>query len=109
MKCEECKGACCEIMEIRFRDLQPPSEDVFRWMRLHGLTKVRDNLESGIEFECRCNALKVDGSCEIYEDRPEVCRTMPAGGEDCLNYVRERRTPEQFQRIRDDDDPISLI
>jgi|2_EtaG_2_1085320.scaffolds.fasta_scaffold03424_4 Fe-S-cluster containining protein len=109
MKCAECKGACCEVFELPFRDIQPPNEDVFGWLVLHGVSKLNpDPCWSTIQFDCKCTKLTEQGSCGIYDERPDVCRRMPVGGSDCLEFVRERRTPEEYKAIRDDDDPATI-
>jgi hypothetical protein len=36
------------------------------------------------------------------------CRTFRVGGADCLAAVRERRTAEEYQRIREQGDPEEL-
>ena len=109
MKCQECKGACCEVFELPYTDIQPPGADEFRWITLHGPTIIEPiTSEAFIRFECKCNALADDGLCTIYDERPNVCQDMPVGGLDCLGYVRDRRTPEQYKLIRDDDDPQTI-
>lgn len=100
MDCLQCSGACCESFEIPLSDLDTdPSTE--RWIKLHG-TETEDG---NLELECRCTMLTDEGLCGIYETRPLTCRVYPAGGPDCLEAVRKRRTPEQYQRIRDEDDP----
>jgi Fe-S-cluster containining protein len=53
----------------------------------------------------RCPKLTCEGLCSIHEEKPLVCAVMPVGGEDCLGAVRRRRTPEQYQKIREEHDP----
>ena len=103
MKCHVCKGACCEVfeldpLEVRFADL-----DHRRWFGLHAL-----ELEPRMLFECCCTELAVNGSCSIYDSRPQMCRDYPAGGSDCLKTVKDRRTAREYKKIRDDQDPVSL-
>lgn len=75
-----------------------------RWLELHG-TKRDDGR---VELECRCSKLGDDGLCTIYETRPLPCVVYPPGGEDCIDTLRVRRTPEQYQRIRDAGDPAFI-
>ena len=108
MKCDECGGACCESFEVPLTDIQPPGQDELRWVLLHGRNMKRAGEHgnySSVVFDCRCTALQPDGKCGVYFDRPELCRAMPAGGEECLEHVKARRTPDEYARIRDDDDP----
>jgi hypothetical protein len=103
MKCDVCRGACCESFKL------PPDalglmgvlapEDA-RWLTLHATP-----FPGYLRFECRCTKLTKEGACGIYADRPRLCRDFRAGGPDCLRTVRERRTPEEYLLIREDGDP----
>jgi len=97
MKCSACGGACCESLTLNIKTESP---DMNRWFELRG----RVLPVGGIEFECACTKLAL-GQCTIYETRPQVCRDLAPGGSDCLAFVQRRRTPEQYQAIRDSDDP----
>lgn len=102
MLCLKCEGACCETFSIPVTELPPGDEaqaDINRWLELHAT-----NDGERLTFECRCTKL-VDGLCTIYEKRPTFCRVYRAGGPECLAAVRERRTPEQYERIREPRDP----
>ncbi len=81
----------------------PPGPDELRWLVLHG---KRDG--PYLSLECKCSALTAEGRCGIYADRPMVCRVYQPGGADCLKTVKARRTPEQYQEIREDGDPLTL-
>ena len=94
MDCLACGGACCEEFFIRTQDLGLPSYDVRRWVTLHG-----DPSPEYLRLECRCTALTDSGWCGIYASRPDVCRAYRPGGEDCLETLHRRRTPEQRERI----------
>lgn len=100
MRCEICRGACCESFSMPRADLRPPGPDEWRWLELHATSRG-----ASLEFECRCTKLTPAGRCSIYSDRPEVCRTFMPGGPDCLEMVRNRRTPEQYAAIREPQDP----
>ena len=106
MKCQECRGACCETFELPMIDIRPPSEDAMAWIMLHGRAITEDPIR--LRFACRCTALTDAGACGIYNDRPHVCQDMPVGGAECLGYVRDSRTPDEYTRIRDDDDPPTI-
>lgn len=85
MDCAVCGGACCEGPIIR----EPiyPDADTRRWLQL------RVTPHGG------CAALSASGRCEIYEDRPHVCKVYPVGGPDCVATIKARRTPEQQAKI----------
>jgi Fe-S-cluster containining protein len=88
-------------------DIHPPGPDAWRWVELHGRKVLEEGPDSRvlIEFECRCTKLTADGRCGIYEERPLVCVLFAPGGPDCMDTVRRRRTPEQYERIREAGDP----
>jgi Fe-S-cluster containining protein len=112
MKCQECRGACCETFDVPMTDVRPIADDPgtyqdrLRWIGLHGQTITEGPIR--FRFACKCTALTEAGACGLYDDRPTVCRDMPVGGAECLEAVRNRRTPLEYTRIRDDDDPRSL-
>ncbi|MCG3774250.1 MAG: hypothetical protein JW395_1068 [Nitrospira sp.] len=111
MKCEECRGACCESFTTEIA-VNPPSADAQRWIRLHSsavppkfhkdafaVTVAETNAWEELTFECRCTKLTPEGRCGIYEDRPLICELFIAGSRRCLETVKQRRTVEDYQRI----------
>ena len=96
MNCLTCRGACCETIVIPLSD----HADTNRWVTLHGVA-----VGEKVALDCRCSALTGGGECSIYDDRPELCRTYLAGGKECLETVRARRTPVQYAEIRGAEDP----
>jgi Fe-S-cluster containining protein len=105
VSCDECKGACCEYFVLKTRDVRLPDSDSRRWLELHAEV---DDASTEMTFDCRCTKLTTDGRCGIYETRPLTCRLFVPGSQDCLDAVRRQRTPEQYERIRDADDPLVL-
>jgi Fe-S-cluster containining protein len=107
MNCAECGGACCETFSLPISAALPAGDslqaDINRWLALH----ATDDGER-LTFECRCTKLSPDGRCSIYENRPVFCRTFQRNGPECLAIVRERRTAEDYSRIREDGDPDTL-
>lgn len=106
MKCEVCRGACCETFSLPINGNVPLAGDVIqgdvnRWVALHATVTA-----TGLEFECRCTQLGNDGRCRIYESRPVMCRTYKAGGPDCLEAVKKRRTRLEHIKIREHGDPV---
>jgi Fe-S-cluster containining protein len=95
VKCATCRGACCEAAVVGSTNFALRFIER-RWLALH------DTPHGG------CRELSAEGRCEIYGDRPFLCRIYPAGGIDCLEVVKNRRTPEQYQQIRDVNDPITI-
>lgn len=99
MKCDVCKGACCEDIPLEGGS-RAPNKDAERWLSLHPV-----NADGSLG---RCSQLNGEGRCAIYDDRPLLCAVFPQGGPDCLDAVQRLRTPEEYQRIRDEYDPASL-
>jgi Fe-S-cluster containining protein len=56
----------------------------------------------------RCPQLTDEGLCGCYEERPMVCALFTPGCSECMTAVKKFRTPEQYARIRDDDDPETI-
>jgi Fe-S-cluster containining protein len=103
VKCEACRGACCETMQLPFTLFKNLDSDAVSWVLLHGRVRV---VQQAVELETPCKELK-EGRCGIYGSptRPLMCSLYPAGGADCLSAVRRRRTAEQYEQIRDPQDP----
>lgn len=100
VNCRACAGACCESLH-----LTPAPGELGAWLR----TFAARELASGqVEVEVRCSRLTPAGACSVYEERPGICRAFPAGGPQCLEVVRRRRTPEQYAAIREEGDPPAL-
>ncbi|TXH18551.1 MAG: YkgJ family cysteine cluster protein [Hyphomicrobiaceae bacterium] len=109
MKCLECKGACCETIHIDLRNAPPKTYEI-PWLLLHCASAKggRDGVFDQFEFNCRCTALSLEGICKIHETKPMICELFAAGSRECLETVKKRRTPEQYQLIREDGDPDGL-
>ena len=105
MKCEECRGACCESFIANIQII-PFLIDAQHWLEFHG-TPVK-LLHHQNEYECRCRKLTSEGKCSIWQRRPLVCRLFTVGSPECLDTVKKRRTSEDYQRIRDEKDPKTL-
>ena len=130
MKCEECRGACCESICMPL--FENPSGSFIinennRWLAAHGTVEPskekqvqaydKDGKPLGVQnimigdrvkLEVRCTKLTDGGRCSIYDSRPLPCVLYEPGGVDCLSTVKERRTAEDYKRIRDDRDPKSI-
>lgn len=98
MNCLQCRGACCE------ERITPTVNPTFitrfferRWIALHDTS------------DGSCRELSDEGRCQIYGDRPLICRAYPAGGPDCLAVVSRRRTALQYEKfIREPQDPVTF-
>lgn len=104
MDCARCQGACCEEIHLPLEQAFMPGDEAQMdhniWLAHHGeLTK------NGLRLGVRCERLMADGRCEIYAERPQICQDFEPGGKWCLDVVRRRRTAEQYEEIRGDDDP----
>jgi Fe-S-cluster containining protein len=91
-----------------------PTDDVRRWVEVRGELVPHELLEgimlpeAGLRLDVRCTKLTDDGRCGIYEERPDVCREFAPGNRHCLEVVSRRRSAEDYQLIRDDEDPEEL-
>lgn len=94
LSCSLCKGACCEEMLL---PRGPADDDASRWFALHGTPVIREGTPF-LRFELRCTMLSPGGTCSVYEQRPEVCRTFELGGPECRDAVARRR-PGLLKRV----------
>lgn len=104
MNCALCRGACCESLTVGL-DTTALAADERRWVELHAV-----GIEGpAVTFAARCTMLTAAGRCAIYDERPDICQDFAVGGAGCLATVRLRRTPAEYQHIREEGDPVSLI
>jgi Fe-S-cluster containining protein len=100
VNCLECRGACCEQLVLPL----PKDHTGREFFLARGFSTG-----TAVILSCRCPQLTIDaGTCSIYERRPLICSEYKAGGAACLDAVRLRRSPANFQRIREAGDPEVL-
>ena len=102
MKCEVCRGACCETIVLH---VTVPTVDMANYVQLHSVPVEGSPFVKDRVFECKCTALSSAGRCNVYQARPQVCRDYRAGGVECLRTVVSRRTKKEFALIREAGDP----
>ncbi len=69
--CRKC-GLCCSCLILPLA--WTPSEDVIEWLTAR---ELRPKLRNGILWIAvpdRCPHLNNDNLCEVYDDRPRICR-----------------------------------
>ncbi len=101
--CKSC-GKCCRYFcfEIDAPEDYEAYEDL-RWFLLHGGVSIHIDEDGDwyISIPLACDALTDDNRCEIYPDRPLICRKYSAancdrtGGD--YEYQEEFTTPEQIE------------
>jgi Fe-S-cluster containining protein len=107
--CEKCKGKCCRYVAIEI-DTPEDLEDLenIRWYVLHKNINVYVDADYQwhIEFLTPCEHLVGDNFCQIYENRPEICREYNT--EECLfhNNYEEKYT---FKKLEDVDKYIKEV
>lgn len=74
-KCLGC-GACCKYLTFT-----PASSHVWvkDWLEAHGVELLANGEHEMLKFNIPCKNLLESGKCNIYEDRPSVCRIFPIG------------------------------
>jgi len=102
MKCVTCRGACCEEITIEINASNEFPKAMAEWLEARGVATSKPNTFS---VPSRCPQLTDAGLCGCHDEKPLVCAMMAVGGEECLDAVRRRRTPEQYAEIRDEGDP----
>jgi Fe-S-cluster containining protein len=81
MTCDRC-GACCSYLVLPAVSLEVLPPDIRRWLEMHGTAHAHG---LAIDAPCRHLVRTADGmaTCAIYQERPELCRTWPAGSSGC--------------------------
>ena len=77
-KCDLCTNSkCCTYVT---QQIDPPRSkydfEILLWQVSHdGVGAYKDDDGWFVMFEARCRHLLGDGRCNIYEDRPTICRS----------------------------------
>jgi hypothetical protein len=101
VNCIRCAGACCEEITIEINASNEFPGAMAEWLAARGVP-AGPRLYA---VPSRCPQLTDAGLCRCHEEKPLVCAVMAVGGQECLDALRRRRTPEQYAAIRDEGDP----
>lgn len=73
--CINC-SLCCEHVSICIDPPNSPKdEDTIRWYLYHNFhVYITDEDLWYVEIEMKCKHLNSRGECDIYENRPQICR-----------------------------------
>lgn len=99
--CQYCTARCCGYFAL---PMETPTElndfENIRWFMLHGRVSVF--VDSGTWYLCvfnKCDHLRPDNMCGIYETRPQICRDYSADSCEYDNdglYEQLFETPDQI-------------
>jgi hypothetical protein len=84
--CLICRGACCESVVVP----RTGEAENDKWLLLHG----EPSDLGGVVLACRCKALQDDGSCGVYQGRPQPCQDFKVGCMRCRESVEMKRSAE---------------
>ena len=101
--CDRCTALCCRYFALPIDSPDTPSDfDDIRWYLAHENVHVFiEDDEWFISMQTRCQHLQDDNRCDIYEDRPHICREYST--DNCDFYVGSYEfeqyftTPEQLE------------
>ena len=93
--CKSC-GICCAI------ELTPNWKDARRWVWLGAIVENHDNItqtDKGIRIHCsHLRQTKIadqpDWECDIYEDRPQLCRDF-----NCVSWAKYSDDLTQYNMV----------
>jgi uncharacterized protein len=99
--CDYCTGKCCRYLSL---PIETPTTwddyDTVRWYLAHGQTLVYVEKETWyLVVMTRCKYLTNDDRCQIYLNRPKICREYRAGEceyDDDWAFDKVFETPEQL-------------
>lgn len=85
VECKKC-SLCCYNVSVEVDEPEDADDiDQYVWLLLHeGLSIYVEDDQWYVEFKCRCSALNDDGTCSIYEHRPELCKRYDP--KECLKH-----------------------
>ena len=80
--CTRCTGLCCSYVST---EIDAPTTrrdfDVIRWYLMHpGVRVYCEGFSDSwfLQFMSRCRNLGENGLCQIYAERPQICRDLQA-------------------------------
>ncbi len=81
--CEHCAAACCQYLALPIdKPTSGRDYDDMRWYLMHeGITIFVDEGDWYVQYATRCKSLGVDNLCQVYDNRPGICREYEA--KDC--------------------------
>jgi Fe-S-cluster containining protein len=101
-QCASCDAKCCRYFCLQIDTPEDYDEyENIRWYLCHeGVTVHVDEGDWYLSISNPCRKLRGDGRCEIYEDRPLICRSYSPDGCDAsggdYDYDELFETPEAF-------------
>mgnify|MGYP001243317471 CR=1 FL=1 len=119
--CISC-GACCVygLIAVNRRDPEPLSEYIE--LTLDNADVVIERVLPRDKVDGRCTHLGgtigVEISCEVYEDRPNICRDFEAGSDRCFGYRRmygidaplgEEELAEGLRKLEGQPKPLKIM
>ena len=107
--CEGCGGKCCKYVAIEIDTPEDMSDfENIRWYVIHKNIQVYvdEDYKWHIEFLTPCEHLGENNLCQIYNERPEICREYST--KECLfhNDYEEKYT---FKKLEDVDKYIKEV
>jgi Fe-S-cluster containining protein len=118
--CARCMALCCNYVS---REIDPPTTrrdyDNLRWYLMHPGVRVYLDDEGCwfLQLMSRCSNLGEDNLCQVYEERPQICRELQPnecefargpGDQHCFTCLeefdrwheeRERRRRERSRKL----------
>jgi len=99
--CDHCEGRCCRYFSLPIETPEGWDDyDAIRWYLAHGQTLVYVEKETWfLVVMTRCNYLTSEDRCQIYWNRPKICREYTT--DECEydnDWIFEKvfETPEQI-------------
>ena len=99
--CDKCGGHCCKmlVVEIDTPETKEDYEDILWYLYHPGIFIYIDTDNAwNVHFDVKCKYLNEQGKCDIYSNRPPVCRNYLV--EECDHNMEEIKvffkTPEKY-------------
>lgn len=75
--CEHCTAVCCRYIALPIEKPETPRDfDDVRWYLMHeGISVFVEDGQWYMLIQSRCQHLRPDHRCGIYETRPRICRS----------------------------------
>ncbi len=107
--CTKCPGLCCRYIALPIETPTTKKDfDDVRWYLAHeGITVFVEEGEWYLNIAARCKFLRQDNLCDIYEERPKICRRYSE--ENCDFHGGDYGYEKYFSCMEDLDEYLAEI
>jgi len=109
LTCHECDGKCCKyiVIEIDIPETEKDFDDI-KWYVCHENTFVFIDEDGtwNLEFATPCKYINEKNLCEVYENRPNICRDY---SQEVCPFHNKYKELQRFSNVKEVEEYIEKI